>query len=116
MFEDPSTSKFAFTMALFTTVCIITSAVVLIIESMPKYYANEYTMMWIIIEGTLVGWFTIEIVARTIAHATTRKTLRDFLLSPSTIIDIVSIIPVYVALGVGGNLDAQGMTEVFRNF
>ncbi|KAF9410445.1 hypothetical protein BGZ94_001643 [Podila epigama] len=57
----------------------------------------------------MVGFFTIELAARIIAHSDSLKQLKKFLLSPLAIIDFLSIVPYYIELAL-----TQDTTIFFR--
>lgn len=67
--EQPTSSHAAFLIHIFTTSLIVVSAVVTVLETVPAFHSIPGGV-WFGLETTLVVLFTIEYIARCIAHAT----------------------------------------------
>ncbi|KAF9586045.1 hypothetical protein BGW38_010247 [Lunasporangiospora selenospora] len=97
LLEDPSSSNPAFALNVWVSFAIVLSAVITTIETIPSFRSTD-SIVWFDFETVMVAFFTIEFIARVIAHSDSWKQLKRFLLSPLAIIDILSILPYYIEL------------------
>ncbi|KAI1317703.1 hypothetical protein EDD11_008009 [Mortierella claussenii] len=97
LLEDPSSSNAAFALNVWVSFAIVLSAVITTIETIPSFRSTD-SIVWFDFETVMVAFFTIEFMARVIAHSDSVKQLKRFLLSPLAIIDILSILPYYIEL------------------
>ncbi|KAF9184373.1 hypothetical protein BGZ51_002946 [Haplosporangium sp. Z 767] len=97
LLEDPSSSNAAFAFNVWVSFVIVLSAVITTIETIPSFRSTD-SIVWFDFETTMVAFFTIEFIARIIAHSDSFKQLKKFLLSPLAVIDILSILPYYIEL------------------
>ncbi|KAG0370768.1 hypothetical protein BGX24_001922 [Mortierella sp. AD032] len=97
LLEDPSSSHAAFALNVWVSFAIVLSAVITTIETIPSFRSTDSTI-WFDFETVMVGFFTIEFVARIICHSDSVKQLKRFMLSPLAIIDMLSILPYYIEL------------------
>ncbi|KAF9983042.1 hypothetical protein BGZ65_002247 [Modicella reniformis] len=97
LLEDPSSSNAAFALNVWVSFAIVLSAVITTIETIPSFRSTD-SIVWFDFETVMVAFFTIEFIARVIAHSDSVKQLKKFLLSPLAIIDVLSIMPYYIEL------------------
>ncbi|KAF9911159.1 hypothetical protein BX616_010663, partial [Lobosporangium transversale] len=97
LLEDPSSGSSAFALNVWVSFVIVLSTIITTIETIPSFRSTDSTI-WFEFETVLVAFFTIEFIARIIAHSDSIKQLKRFLLSPLAIIDILSIMPYYIEL------------------
>lgn len=70
LFESPTSSQSAFIIHVASTTAIVFSACVTILETLPPFHATP-THVWFGIETSLVVLFTVEYIARLLAHSET---------------------------------------------
>jgi hypothetical protein len=75
---------------------IIISSISIFVASMPVYQTEEIPIFWVAVEAVCVAIFTLDIILR---FFTIPKWL-DFIKDPMNYIDILSVIPFYIQLGV----------------
>eukprot|EP01062_Namystynia_karyoxenos_P006953 TRINITY_DN12432_c0_g1_i1.p1 TRINITY_DN12432_c0_g1~~TRINITY_DN12432_c0_g1_i1.p1 ORF type:complete len:873 (+),score=198.86 TRINITY_DN12432_c0_g1_i1:143-2761(+) len=88
-------------------VFILVSVVNFAVESYPQFHDERAPASLFIIEATCIGFFTVELLCRTIAAPDKKEFFRDHF----TIIDILSILPFYAGLAAGGGA-AKGLLIV----
>ncbi|KAJ9469558.1 Potassium voltage-gated channel protein Shab [Diplonema papillatum] len=85
---------------------IVLSVVNFIIETQPEYYLEQPPHLFRI-EAVCIAYFTAELVLRLVSAPSTKKLLLD----AYTVVDILSVVPFYVGLGLG-NASAKGFFAV----
>lgn len=74
----------------------------MIIETLPQFYGDTRHHFWFAFESVLIGIFSLEFLLRTAAHTESQEQFWSYARSPLTLLDLVSIIPFYVELGLHG--------------
>ncbi|KAF9197674.1 hypothetical protein BGZ49_001777 [Haplosporangium sp. Z 27] len=97
LLEDPSSSNAAFALNVWVSFAIVLSAVITTIETIPAFRSTD-SKVWFYFETVMVGFFTIELIARIICHSDSLRQLKKFILSPLAIIDFISILPYYIEM------------------
>ena len=117
-YRIPSMATFILTLLL-----ILTSVVVITIESLPQFHKKD-NLEFLIIEVTCIIWFTFEMAVRFITDSNKRKFIKD----PLNWVDLVSVLPSYIdwTLQVVSNSEGSGgmfvvlrvvrLARVFRVF
>lgn len=72
LMERPTTSHAAFLLHVITTSLIVISAVVTVLETIPSFHSINPSV-WFGVETSLVALFTVEYIARCIAHSMSWK-------------------------------------------
>jgi hypothetical protein len=93
--DDPNSSSYAVSFALFIALMVILSSFSVIIESLPQFYNHESGLWWKFEALTLII-FTSELGLRCFAHSTSLKQFNRFFWSFSNFIDVIAIAPVFV--------------------
>lgn len=70
LLEDPTSSQAAFLIHIVTTFLIVFSATVTILETIPSFHSIS-GRVWFGMETSLVALFTVEYIARVVAHSST---------------------------------------------
>ena len=91
--DDPNSSKYAVSFALFIAFMVMISSIGIIIESLPQFYDHE-SKIWSNFELITLVIFTSELALRCFAHSTSLKQFNRFFWSFSNFIDIIAIAPV----------------------
>lgn len=102
----PADSKLANWLENMTLVVILVSVAVFCLETLPKYRLDangeERTddhPTFFAIESACIAWFTIEYILR----FTAAKDRRSFPFKPLNMVDLIAILPYYIALGIGSS-------------
>ncbi|CAG8538711.1 12841_t:CDS:2 [Ambispora gerdemannii] len=74
LLEDPSSSRHAFHVNVFVSFCIVLSAVLTTIETIPTFRSTD-SSVWFNFETTIVVIFTIEYILRVVAHSDSSRQL-----------------------------------------
>ncbi|KAG0283301.1 hypothetical protein BGZ96_012335 [Linnemannia gamsii] len=115
LLEDPSSSNTAFALNVLVSMAIVISAVVTTIETIPSFRTTD-NKIWFYIETIMVILFTIELIARIIAHSDSFKQLKKFILSPLAIIDFLSIIPYFIEMALTRDTTVYFRFTILRLF
>ncbi|KAF9149733.1 hypothetical protein BG015_008448 [Linnemannia schmuckeri] len=113
--KDPSSSNTAFALNVWVSMAIVISAVITTIETIPSFRSTD-NMIWFYIETIMVILFTIELIARIIAHSDSFKQLKKFVLSPLAIIDFLSIIPYFIEMALTRDTTVYFRFTILRLF
>lgn len=70
LLEQPTSSPSAFLIHMVTTILIVVSAVVTVLETVPAFHSIS-TRIWFGVETMLVALFTVEYIARCVAWSST---------------------------------------------
>ena len=114
--EYPNSSKFAKFLAIFSVLVITLSLIIFCIETLPTFKkpANEsenpYEKTWFKLNTFVIAWFTSEYIIRLIASPQKFK----FLIGALNIIDLLSILPYYVQLGLQKDESSISVLRVVR--
>ncbi|KAI0771428.1 hypothetical protein BC629DRAFT_1531837 [Irpex lacteus] len=108
LLEDPTTSQAAFIIHVATTFLIVFSATVTVLETIPSFHSIPGGV-WFGMETSLVALFTVEYIARVIAHSNTWSSFARWFLSFFGIIDLLGILPYYLEI-----ILAQDTATFFR--
>ncbi|KAF9365437.1 hypothetical protein BGX34_010064 [Mortierella sp. NVP85] len=79
LLEDPSSSNAAFALNVWVSFAIVLSAVITTIETIPSFRSTD-SLVWFDFETVMVAFFTIEFIARVIAHSDSLKQFKRFLM------------------------------------
>ncbi|KAG0237587.1 hypothetical protein BGX31_003544 [Mortierella sp. GBA43] len=79
LLEDPSSSNAAFALNVWVSFAIVLGAVITTIETIPSFRSTD-SKIWFDFETIMVAFFTIEFIARVIAHSDSFKQLKRFIL------------------------------------
>lgn len=82
LLEQPTSSQAAFLVHILTTSLIIVSAIVTVLETVPSFHSIPGGV-WFGVESALVVLFTVEYVARCIAHSGSWKMLAKWVICAS---------------------------------
>ncbi|KAI0771224.1 voltage-gated potassium channel [Trametes elegans] len=113
--EQPTTSHAAFLIHIFTTSLIVISAVVTVLETVPAFHSIS-PGVWFGLETTLVVLFTIEYIARCIAHGTSWTRLLKWVISFFGIIDLLGILPYYIEIALQQDTSTLFRFTILRTF
>ena len=111
--EYPNSSKFAKFLAIFSVVVITLSLIVFCVETLPHFRKpppNPYDEVWFKLNTFVIIWFTGEYVIRFITSPQKFK----FLIGALNIIDLLSILPYYVQLGLDEDDSSISVLRVVR--
>ena len=115
LLELPASSQGAFLIHVVTTAIIVLSAIVTVLETMPTFHSINGSV-WFGLETSLVALFTVEYIARCVAHSNSWRSLAVWVtcelvlellfccsLSDRTpaffgIIDLLGIVPYYIEI------------------
>ncbi|KAF9120846.1 hypothetical protein BGW39_011042 [Mortierella sp. 14UC] len=115
LLEDPSSSNTAFALNVWVSIAIVISAVITTIETIPSFRSTD-SKVWFYIETMMVILFTIELIARIIAHSDSFKQLKKFVLSPLAIIDFLSIAPYFIEMALTRDTTVYFRFTILRLF
>ncbi|KAG0286471.1 hypothetical protein BGZ98_005060, partial [Dissophora globulifera] len=115
LLEDPSSSNAAFALNVWVSFAIVLSAVITTIETIPSFRSTD-SIIWFDFETIMVAFFTIEFIARVIAHSDSMKQLKRFLVSPLALIDVLSILPYYIELALTRDTTVYFRFTILRLF
>lgn len=96
LMEDPSSSLTAWWFNILVALMIILNAIVMSVETLEQVKLPQHVMPWFIVDSTFIGWFAFELTLRFMAHCYSWRALFQFVRSPLTIIDLMSVAP-YIA-------------------
>ncbi|KAI8980246.1 hypothetical protein BDB01DRAFT_797022 [Pilobolus umbonatus] len=96
--EEPSSSSTAFWINVLVSVLILLSATIITLETIPAFRSTESNRVWFNIETLIVSIFSLEYILRMFAHSDSFKMFKEYILSPLTIIDMISIVPFFIEL------------------
>ncbi|KAI0662185.1 voltage-gated potassium channel [Cubamyces menziesii] len=113
--EQPTSSHAAFLIHIFTTSLIVVSAVVTVLETVPAFHSIPGGV-WFGLETTLVVLFTIEYIARCIAHATSWTRFFKWVVSFFGIIDLLGILPYYIEIALQQDTSTLFRFTILRTF
>lgn len=113
--EYPNSSKLAKFLAIFSVVVITLSLIIFCIETLPTFKVvddtpNPYDKVWFRLNTFVIVWFTGEYVIRFITSPQKFK----FLIGALNIIDLLSILPYYVQLGLAEDDSSISVLRVVR--
>ena len=124
--EYPNSSRVAKFLAIFSVLVITLSLIIFCIETLPAFKAppknatddskpssnsqNPYEKLWFQLNTFVIIWFTGEYVIRLITSPQKFK----FLIGALNIIDLLSILPYYVQLGLEGDDSSISVLRVVR--
>ncbi|TFY62513.1 hypothetical protein EVJ58_g3816 [Rhodofomes roseus] len=97
LLERPTSSYSAFIIHVATTSLIIISALVTVLETIPSFHSIS-PRIWFGFETTLVVLFTVEYIARCLAHSANVWTFLRWFGSFFGIIDLLGIVPYYLEI------------------
>ncbi|OBZ68882.1 Potassium voltage-gated channel subfamily B member 1 [Grifola frondosa] len=97
LLEQPTSSQSAFLIHVVTTSLIIISAVVTVLETVPAFHSISGSI-WFGLETALVALFTVEYIARCIAHTSSWRGFLKWFSSFFGIIDLLGIVPYYIEI------------------
>jgi potassium voltage-gated channel Shal-related subfamily D member 2 len=119
LLEHPTSSPSAFVIHVATTSLIIISAAVTVLETIPSSHSVSGSL-WFGLETTLVVLFTVEYIARVVAHSNTWSSFAKWVLCTAAsrvfvlrranaplipaffgIIDLLGILPYYIEIALG---------------
>ncbi|KAL1693523.1 hypothetical protein GGG16DRAFT_110961 [Schizophyllum commune] len=115
LLEVPTSSPAAFLMHVFITALIAVSAVVTVLETVPEFHSIS-PAVWFGVESALVALFTIEYVARCVAHSTGWRTAVRWLVSFFGIIDALAVIPYYIEIALHQDTSILFRFSILRMF
>ncbi|KAI0373697.1 voltage-gated potassium channel [Pilatotrama ljubarskyi] len=113
--EQPTSSQAAFLIHVFTTFLIVISAVVTVLETVPAFHSISASV-WFGLETTLVVLFTIEYIARCVAHATSWMRFAKWIVSFFGIIDLLGILPYYIEIALQQDTSTLFRFTILRTF
>ncbi|KAI0357486.1 voltage-gated potassium channel [Trametes cingulata] len=113
--EQPTSSQAAFLIHFFTTALIVISAVVTVLETVPAFHSIPASV-WFGLETTLVVLFTIEYIARCIAHGTSWMRFAKWIISFFGIIDLLGILPYYIEIALQQDTSTLFRFTILRTF
>ncbi|KAI0087898.1 hypothetical protein BDY19DRAFT_994780 [Irpex rosettiformis] len=115
LLEDPTSSQAAFTVHVATTFLIVFSATVTVLETIPSFHSIS-GRVWFGMETSLVALFTVEYIARMVAHSNTWSGLAKWFLSFFGIIDLLGILPYYLEIAMGQDTATFFRFTILRTF
>ncbi|KAI0647804.1 voltage-gated potassium channel [Trametes meyenii] len=113
--EQPTSSHAAFLIHVFTTFLIVLSAVVTVFETVPAGHSISASV-WFGLETTLVVLFTIEYMARCVAHATSWTRFFKWVVSFFGVIDLLGILPYYIEIALQQDTSTLFRFTILRTF
>ncbi|KAH9889956.1 voltage-gated potassium channel [Cubamyces lactineus] len=113
--EQPTSSHAAFLIHIFITSLIVVSAVVTVLETVPAFHSIPGGV-WFGLETTLVVLFTIEYIARCIAHGTSWTRFFKWVVSFFGIIDLLGILPYYIEIALQQDTSTLFRFTILRTF
>ncbi|KAG8881877.1 hypothetical protein FRB98_004070 [Tulasnella sp. 332] len=115
LFESPTSSQSAFIIHVASTTAIVFSACVTILETLPPFHATP-THVWFGIETSLVVLFTVEYIARLLAHSETWGDLFRWCGSFFAIVDLLAILPYFIEIAIQADTTAFFRFSILRTF
>ncbi|KAH9480920.1 Potassium voltage-gated channel subfamily B member 1 [Psilocybe cubensis] len=97
LLEQPTSSRAAFVVHMFTIFMIIFSASITVLETVPAVHSIS-TRVWFGVETSIVALFTVEYVARCLAWSYSWQSLFHWQFSFFGVIDLLSVLPYYLEL------------------
>ncbi|KAL4249058.1 hypothetical protein ABKN59_007514 [Abortiporus biennis] len=97
LMEHATSSQAAFLIHIFTTTFIIISAIITVLETVPAFHSIS-GRIWFGLETSLVAIFTVEYIARCIAHSNNWRSAFAWFTSFFGVIDLLGILPYYVEI------------------
>ncbi|KAL0478280.1 hypothetical protein AKO1_008550 [Acrasis kona] len=93
--EDPSTSWWAKIYTITSYIFVVTSLVLLILDS---YAYIQREDEFLVLDAIITAFFTLEYILRFYASSTTLKSALMFVINPLNIADFLSIVPFYILI------------------
>ncbi|GJE88809.1 ion transporter [Phanerochaete sordida] len=115
LLEHPTSSPSAFIIHFAATALIVVSAAVTVLETIPSSHAISGSV-WFGLETTLVVLFTVEYIARTVAHSNTWVSCFKWAISFFGIIDLLGILPYYLEIALGQDTSTFFRFTILRTF
>ncbi|KZT67224.1 voltage-gated potassium channel [Daedalea quercina L-15889] len=115
LLERPTSSSSAFVIHVLTTSLIIISAIVTCLETIPSFHSIS-PRIWFGFETTVVVLFTVEYVARCLAHSANWWTFLRWFGSFFGIIDLLGIMPYYLELMLHQDTSTLFRFTILRTF
>ncbi|KAL6308374.1 voltage-gated potassium channel [Sparassis latifolia] len=115
LLEQPTSSQAAFLVLIVTTSLIVISAVVTVLETIPSFHSINPSV-WFGLETALVALFTVEYVARCLAHSGSWKKFLKWFGSFFGIIDLLGILPYYIEVAMGQDTSTFFRFTILRTF
>ncbi|KIP08581.1 hypothetical protein PHLGIDRAFT_104059 [Phlebiopsis gigantea 11061_1 CR5-6] len=115
LLENPTSSHAAFLVHVVTTSLIVISAAVTILETIPSSHYISGSV-WFGLETSLVALFTVEYIARAVAHSYTWSNFAKWFISFFGIIDLLGILPYYIEIALGQDTSTFFRFTILRTF
>ncbi|EKM51766.1 uncharacterized protein PHACADRAFT_150437 [Phanerochaete carnosa HHB-10118-sp] len=115
LLEHPTSSPSAFVVHFAATSLIVVSAAVTVLETIPSSHAISGNI-WFGLETTLVVLFTVEYIARMIAHSNTWSSCAKWAISFFGIIDLLGILPYYLEIALRQDTSTLFRFTILRTF
>ncbi|KAH9948838.1 voltage-gated potassium channel [Amylocystis lapponica] len=115
LLEQPASSQSAFLVHVLTTSLIVISAVVTVLETIPSFHSISPSI-WFGLETALVVLFTVEYIARWIAHTGSWLTFLRWFWSFFGIIDLLGILPYYIEIALAQDTSTFFRFTILRTF
>ncbi|KAF7795322.1 hypothetical protein EIP86_006478 [Pleurotus ostreatoroseus] len=115
LLEQPTSSPAAFLVHFATTALIVMSALVTILETIPSAHAISGSV-WFGLETSLVALFTVEYVARAVAHSASWTSLAKWSISFFGVIDLLGILPYYLEIALQQDTSTLFRFTILRTF
>lgn len=112
-FEDPTSSAAAYWTSIVVFVCIVTSTLTIILESIPDLDNDDAKKDFFIVECICIAVFTIEYLVRIVVV----ENKCNFMIQPMNLVDLVAIMPFYIDLLLlifGQSADDLSLLRLFR--
>ncbi|OSX59638.1 hypothetical protein POSPLADRAFT_1048138 [Postia placenta MAD-698-R-SB12] len=113
--ERPTSSFSAFVVHVLTTSLIVISAVVTVLETIPSFHSIP-PQIWFGLETALVVLFTVEYVARCVAHSADLWTFFRWFGSFFALIDLLGILPYYIEIALHQDTATFFRFTILRTF
>lgn len=107
-FDDPESSRAAYITSLTILAMILMSSVTFCMETMSTFETPEHSHNFFIIECLCIAAFTLEYLLKLLCC----PNVRQFVLQPLNVVDLISILPFYVELLLARG--GAGSTRIFR--
>jgi len=114
-FDDPVSSDGAYIVSIFVFLCIVTSTITIILESLPSMDNDDAKADFFIVEAICITVFTLEYLVRIWADPNKCK----FMIQPMNVVDLVAIMPFYIDIVMGlfgANADDLSLLRLLRLF
>ncbi|PCH39921.1 voltage-gated potassium channel [Wolfiporia cocos MD-104 SS10] len=115
LLERPTSSQSAFIIHVVTTSLIVISAVVTVLETIPSFHSIP-PQVWFGLETALVVLFTVEYIARCVAHSAGLWTFLRWFGSFFGIIDLLGILPYYIETALRQDTSVFFRFTILRTF